>query len=168
MCFYYVEIMCAGRIGLGWAHDGFPFACHMFMHFSCIHTNIFSILLILNCLVLFCLSLSLSFFRLVALWHLNGSLLRLGTLFTPGHLLLLPLLIILHLMFGSMMIKPIRTFQRTFHDMTFIRNAKSFYRTFSILTFPLSSIVGVGSHCVASRSLSLCNHTGFLLQYAWI
>ena len=39
------------------------------------------------------------------------------------------------------------------HDKAFIRNAKSFYRTFSILTFPLSSTVGVGSHCVASQSL---------------
>ena len=125
----------------------------MFMHLSCIHTNIFSILLILNCLVLFCLSLSLSFFRLVALWHLNGSLLRLGTLFTPGHLLLLPLLIILHLTSSSVMIKPVRTFQRTFLDVAFIQNAKSSFQIFSILTFPLSSTVGVGSHCVAFESL---------------
>jgi len=36
--------------------------------------------------------------------------------------------------------------------MAFIRNAKSFYRTFLILTFQLSSIVKVGSHCVASQS----------------
>ena len=33
-----VICLCAGRIGLGWAHDAFCFACHMFMHFSCIRT----------------------------------------------------------------------------------------------------------------------------------
>ena len=30
--------LCADRFGLGWAHDAFYFACHMFMHFPCIHT----------------------------------------------------------------------------------------------------------------------------------
>ena len=30
--------LCAGRIGLGWAHDAFYIACHMFMHFPCIRT----------------------------------------------------------------------------------------------------------------------------------
>ena len=69
------------------------------------------------------------------------------------HFLILPPLILLHLMSDSMMIKPIRTFRRTSHDATFIRNAKLFYWTFPILTFQLSSIVGVRSHCVASRSL---------------
>ena len=58
--------MCAGRIGLGWAHDVFTFACHMFMHFSCTRTIFFfffiSILLILICVgtFLFVPSLSLS------------------------------------------------------------------------------------------------------------
>ena len=61
MYVYYVEIMCVGRIGLACAHDIFPFACHTFMHFSCIRT-IFFILLTLNVLVLFCLSLSLSYY----------------------------------------------------------------------------------------------------------
>ena len=46
------------------------------------------------------------------------------------------------------MIKPVRTFQRTSHDETFIRNAKLFCLIFPILTFPLSSTVGVRSHCV--------------------
>ena len=31
--------LCADRVGLGWAHDAFSFACHMFMHFSCIRTS---------------------------------------------------------------------------------------------------------------------------------
>ena len=83
-------------------------------------------------MVLFCvfLFLSLFFFQLVTLWHLNGNPLRPRTLFISGHLLLLPPLILLHLTSSSMMIKPIRTFQRTFHDAAFIRNAKSFYQTY--------------------------------------
>ena len=68
-------------------------------------------------------------------------------------LLSLPPLILLFLMSGSVMIKPVKTFRRTSHDEAFIRNAKSFYQIFLILTFLLSSIVGVGSHCVASWSL---------------
>ena len=97
-----------------------------------------------------CFSLSLS---LVTLWHLNKNPLRPKTFFILGHLLLLPPLILLLLMFDSVMIKPIRTFRRTSRDEAFIQKSKSFYQIFSILTFPLSSIVGVGSHCVASRSL---------------
>ena len=128
----------------------------MFMHFSYIHTFI-SLYSYIDILVLFYFSLSLSlyifFFRLVALWHLNGNLLCTGTLFVPGHLLLLPLLILHPPMSGFVMIKPVRTFRRTFHEAAFIRNIKSFYRIFSILTFALSSIVGVGSHYMASQSL---------------
>ena len=70
-----------------------------------------------------------------------------------GHLLILPSLILLHLTSDSVMIKPIRTFRRTSHDTTLIQNAKSFYWTFPILIFQLSFIVGVRSHCVASRLL---------------
>ena len=66
------------------------------------------------------------------------------------------------------MIKPVSSFQRTSYDETFNWNAKSFYQTFSILTFPLSSIVGVGSHYVATGHLSLHDHIGVLLQYAQI
>ena len=51
------------------------------------------------------------------------------------------------------MIKPERNFRRTFLNEAFIRNTKSFYWTFPKLTFPLSSIVRVGSHCVVSWSL---------------
>ena len=160
MCAYYVEMMCVGKIGVGWAHDVFSFACHMFMHFSYIHTIFFLYLIDINYVGTFLfiplslsLFLSLSFFQLVALWHLNGNLLCIGTLFVPGHLLFPPLLILHPPMSSSMMIKLVSTFRRTFHDTTFIWNAKSFYRIFPILTFPLSSIVGVESHCVASQSL---------------
>ena len=60
--------LCAGRIGLGWAHDAISFAYHMFMHSPCICT-IFSIyLLYLNYfgafLIVF-LSLPLFLFTLV-------------------------------------------------------------------------------------------------------
>ena len=112
----------------------------------------FSILLILIYVGTFLFvpfSLSLSLFQLIALWHLNVSLLRPRTLFVPGHLLL-----ILHpLTFSSVMKRPIRTSWRTFHDAAFIQNAKSSYQTFPILTFPLSTTIRVGSHFVASRSL---------------
>ena len=102
------------------------------------------------------LSFSLSLpLTLVALWHLNVNPFRPGTFFIPRHLLLLLHLIPLHLISDSMMRRPNRTSQRTFHDETFIRNTKSFYQIFLTLTYPLSSTVKVGSHYVASRSRAL-------------
>ena len=146
MCVYFVANLCVGRFGLGWAHDAFKFACHIFMHFSCICTFIY-LYSYIELLVLFCLSPFLSFFQFAS-WHLNWNPLHLRTLFVPGHLpLTLPLLI-----FSSMMRKLVRTSRRTFPD---VRNAKLFYRTSPILTYPLSSTVRVGSYCVASRSLVL-------------
>ena len=114
---------------------------HMYLHLS--------LFWYWSVLVLFCVSLSLSLSRLVALWHLKENPFRLKTLFFLGHLpLILP-----PPMSNSMMRRPSRTSRRTFHDAAFIRNAKSFYQIFPILTFPLSSTVGVGSHCMASSSL---------------
>ena len=132
----------------------------MFMHFSCIHTFIYLYVDIDLCWCFFaCFFLSLSFFRLVAQWHLNENPLCPRTLFILEHFLL-PSLILLLLLFSSVMIKPERTFWRSSLDEAFIRNAKSFfwnaksfYQTFLILSFPLSSTVGVGSHCVASQLL---------------
>ena len=57
------------RIGLGWAHDVFKFACHMFMHFhayvpSCFYLlilNMFDTFLILTHSLSLSLSLSLSY-----------------------------------------------------------------------------------------------------------
>ena len=147
--------MCAGRFGLGWAHDVFTFACHMFIHFSCIRTFIYLYSNIDPCWCFFACSFLSSFLSLIDLWHLNKNLLCLEILFVLGHLLLLPSLILLHLTSGSVMIKPVKTFQRIFLDAAFIRNDKSSFRIFPILTFPLSSTVGVGSHCMASRSLVL-------------
>ena len=131
------------------------------MHFSCICTIPF-LLIDINCVWnFFCFSLSLSLslslsfslFKLVCSWHLKrASLLRPRTLFVPGHHLL-PLLILPFLMSGSVMIKPVRTFQRTFLDAAFIRNAKLFFRISSTLTYLLSSTVRVGSSFVKSQSL---------------
>ena len=123
------------------------------MHFSCIRTfnSLFYDIDLVHAFL--CVSFSLSFLHELALWHLNANLLCLGTLFVPRHLLLLPLLTPLHLTSGSVMIKPVRTFPRTSYDEEFVRNAKTFYWIVSILTFLLSSTVGVGSDCVASQSL---------------
>ena len=65
--------MCAnwlyvGRIGLGWAHDAFSFAYHMFMHSPCICTLFSIYLLYLNCFgtcLIVSLSLPLFLFTLV-------------------------------------------------------------------------------------------------------
>ena len=54
--------LCTGRIGLGWAHDTFYIACHMFMHSHAYVLSLQYILIYLNCFWDFsdCLSLSLS------------------------------------------------------------------------------------------------------------
>ena len=62
-------------------------------------------------------------------------------------------LLILHLLtYGSVMMMPLRHFWKTSLDEAFIRNAKSFCRTLPTPTFPLSFTVGDGSHYVMSRS----------------
>ena len=116
----------------------------MFMHFPCIHTLLFIYLIYLNCLGLFWLFFSFSPSKSV---YVNPLLP--GTLFVP---VLLHLLILLLLLFDSVMMMPLRHFQKTSLDEAFIRNAKSFCRTLLTLTFPLSFTVGDGSHCVTSQS----------------
>ena len=150
MCVYFVAMMCAGRFGLGWAHDVFMFACHMFMHFSCICTFIYLYFDIDLC---WCFSMCflLSLFLLVSCSMApkrkstpSQNPFRFGASSsfdtTPFR-------------YSSMMIKLERTFRRTFHNEAFIQNAKSFFWIFSILTFPLLSTVRVRNQCVASRSL---------------
>ena len=86
------------------------------------------------------LSLSFSFFWLVYSWNQRkASLLRPGTLFIPRHHLL-PLLILPPLMFSSLIIKLVRTFQRTFLDAAFIRNAKSSFPIFWFFWIAKSSL----------------------------
>ena len=136
-------------IELSWAHDVF-IDCMSHVHVFFMHTYLsFLSFWYWYCLVLFYLSLSFSFFRLVCAWHPSASLPRPKTLFILGHRLLLILLL---LMLGFVMIKPIRTFRRTFLDTAFIQNAKSSFRIFPILTYPLSFKVGVGSPFMTSRS----------------
>ena len=117
---------CCVLVGLDWAEPMifFKFACHMFMHF---HTyiltfnSLYSFILFCQCFS-DCLSLplSLSYIKF-ALWHPNTNPLHPRTLFVLGHQLLL--LTLLLLTYGSVMIKLERTFQRTFLDEAFIRNA---------------------------------------------
>ena len=66
--------------------------------------------------------------------------------------MLLHLLILRLLTFGSVVMMPLRHFQRTSINEAFIRNAKSFCRTLPTPTFPLSFTVGDGSHYVTSQS----------------
>ena len=98
------------------------------------------------------LSLPLFLFTLVVSMAPKCNPLQPGTLFVP---VLLCLLILYLLMFGSVMMMPLRHFQKTSLDEAFIQNAKSFCQTLLTPTFPLSFTIGDGSHCVTSRSLVL-------------
>ena len=102
-----------------------------------------------------CLSLPLSSVCIIlCLWHLNASLLCPRTLLVLGH----PLRLILLLHLSDFMIRmPERPSQRTFLDRAFILNAKSSWQTSPTLTYPMSFIVRVRSHCVTSQShVHLC------------
>ena len=150
-----VICLCAGRIGLGWAHDVFLF-CMSHVHVFPMHTySLFIYLIYLNYLGLFWL-----FFSSSPLLPLN--LFTLVVSMIPKHKST-PARNPLHfdassstdpsfLLSGSAMMMPLMHFQRTSPDEAFIRNAKSFYQTLPTLTFPLSFTVGDGSHCVTSRS----------------
>ena len=130
----------------------------MFMHFHAYVPFCFYLLILKLLSTLLIVSLFFFLFlplTLVALWHLSISLFRPKTLFIPGHLLLLLHLTPLPLTSSSVLRRPNRTSLRTFHDTTFIWNAKSFCQTSLTLTYPLSSIVGVGSHYMAPRSRAL-------------
>ena len=85
----------------------------------------------------------------LCLWHPNVSLLYPKTLFILGHPLCLILL--LHL-FRSVIRMPKRPSRRTFLNEAFIMNTKSSWHTSPTLTYPLSFIIRVRSHCVTSQS----------------
>ena len=151
-------MLCADRFGLGWAHDEFIFACHMFMHSYAYVPSIPYILiyLLLGTFLIVSLSFSLSLpLTLVASRHLSISLLRPGTLFISGYLLLLLHLTPLPLTSCFVMRRLNWTSLGTSHDTAFIRNTKSFFQIFLTLTYPLSSIVGDRNHYVAPRSCAL-------------
>ena len=144
-------------VGLDWAKPMMLFyiACHMFMHS---HAYVLSFQYILIYCELFwdffdcLLSLSLPFSVYVSLflWHRIVNLLCPRTLFVSGHPLLLTLLLSL---FGFVIRRPNRTSLRTFLDKAFILNAKLSCRTSLTSTYPLSSTVGDGGHCVTPWSL---------------
>ena len=163
MCASYIGTLCSGRFGLGWAHDVFIVACHMFMHFSCICTILFFPLILLLIGTFLLLSLSLS--RIVCVWHPRANPLSLETLFVLRHH---PFLILLPPMLNFVMIKPIKTFRRTSPNVAFIRNATLSYRTSPILIYPLSFTVRLGISLWDPGQLSLLDHTGVLLQNARI
>ena len=103
-------------IGLDWAVPMMFFLLHV-TRSSIFHAYVqfFFYLVDIKCAGTFLfVTLSFLFFQLIALWHLNGNLLRPGTLFVPRHLLLLPLLILFHLSSSSVMIKLVRTFEELF------------------------------------------------------
>jgi len=144
--------LCAGRIGLSWAHDYFYIACHMFMHSHAYILSFQYICYIWTALGLFWLSLSLPLSSVcvsLCLLHLNTSLLCPRTFFVLGHPL--HLILLLHL-FGSVMRMPERPSRRTFLDKAFVLNAKSSWWTSPKLTYSMSFKVGVGSYCMTSRS----------------
>ena len=145
--------MCAGRIGLGWAHDVFTIAFLMLMHFHAYLLYIPYILIYLNYFGTFPI-VSFSpphcLVYVSASWHQNISLFCPRTLFVPGHPFLL---IILPHTSSSMMRRPKRTSLKTSLDEAFIWYAKSSCRTSSKLTYPLSFTVGDGNHCGTSQSL---------------
>ena len=142
-------------VGLGWEEPIMQLLLHVtcscIRSFFSIYFDIFELLgtfLIVFSLSL-SLSLSLSVYVSLLLWHPNVNLLCPETLFVPGHLLLLILLLSLS---GSVMRRPKRTSLRTFPDEAFIQNAKSFCQTSLTLTFLLSSTVGNRGHYVMSQS----------------
>ena len=153
-------LLCCVLIDLDWAEP----IMHLYLHVTCscifMHTHlqvsIFVILYLVSAFLIVSLSLPFSLFlMLVASWHLSVNFFCPGTFFVLGHLLLLLLLTLLLFAYSSVMRRPNRTSQRTFHNVEFIRNAKSFCQISLTLTYPLSSTIGVRSHCVASRSRAL-------------
>ena len=116
-------------LGLDWAEPMMFLSLHVTC--SCIRTFKFLysyIYYLVGAFLIVSLSLPLSLFlALVASWHPNTNPFRPKTLFILGHLLpLTPL----HLTFGSMMRRLVRTSQRNFLDEAFIWNAKSSYWIF--------------------------------------
>ena len=143
-------------VGLDWVEPMMLFILHVTCLCIPMHTffpfNLFFD--ILNCfgtfLIVFSLSLPLFVSISLLLWHPNVNLLCPGTLFILRHPLLLTLLLSLS---NSVMRRPNWTSLRTFLDEAFILNAKLTCRTSPTPTYPLSSTIEDGGHCVTPRSL---------------
>ena len=121
-------------VGLDWAKPMMIFLLHV-TWLCIIHAckPFISFLLVLSVDWCFSLSLSLSLSNSLCM-HPSAKLLCPETLFVPGHHRLIPLLFLS----GSVMIKPVKNFWRTFPNMAFIRNAMLSYQTSTILLFQLS------------------------------
>ena len=128
------------RFGLGFTNDALKFSCHMFMHFSFIHTShilfLWSEIVFLFCLLSLSLSLSLS--NRISLWHPNKeNPFRLETFFkVPGHPFCL--FFLFHLTSSSMMRRLRQTSLRTSRLGAFIQNARSFYQISLTLCYSMS------------------------------
>ena len=118
----------------------------MFMHFSCICTSLFFLLILLLIGTLLRLSLSLFLSDSLRMAPKRKSSPSRNPLCseassssdsTP-----------LHVRFYDE--KPRTNYRRTFLDMAFIRNARSSFRISPILTYPLSLPIGVGSPFMTS------------------
>ena len=123
-------------LGLDWVEPMMQFllARHMFMYISCIRTLYF--ISICFGLWLCVLSLSLSLSWIDYTWHPSTNLLWFGTLFIPGHYLLL--LIFPFFTFGSAMKRPIKTSLRTFLNVAFIWSAMWFCWILPTLLYSMS------------------------------
>ena len=143
--------LCAGRIGLGLAHDEFSVACHMFMYFPCIRTRFSIYLLYLKCVGTFLIvSLSLSFlFTLVVSMtpkrKTNSSLnpLRSGASSssdpTPSYI-----------WFCDEVAR--KDLSENFSRLGVHSECRVILADFANTDLPDSFTVGVGSHCMTSRS----------------
>ena len=108
------------------------------------------------------LSLFLSLSRIFCAWH-PSSKLHPETLFISEH----HLLILLLFLSSSMMRRPIRTSWRTSPNMAFIGMPRDSIELFRYCSTHYHSQSGLGISMWDTRELSLCDHTGVLLQYAW-
>ena len=121
--------MCARRFGLGFTHDTiYIFACHIFMHISCIHILFFLFIYLWLCSLSFSLSPSLS--QIDYIWHLSANhkstLAKnpLGSRSSSSDPPVLPL---------HVMGRPNKTSLRTFRNVAFIWSTMLFCRIFQTL-----------------------------------
>ena len=125
--------LCAARFGLGWTHDAISFSTsHVHVYFM--HT--YPLFYIYLFWVVIVCSLSLSPSWIDYAWHPSTNLLWFGTLFIPGHYLLL--LIFPFFTFGSAMKRPIKTSLRTFLNVAFIWSAMWFCWILPTLLYSMS------------------------------
>ena len=161
---------CCVLLGLDWAEPMMLFMLHITCSCIFMHTYLHFFIFLYWFVWFFsaCLSFPLSFLCLSALWYLNANLLRPKTLFFPQHLLLLPPLTPLHLTSNSMMINPVRTFGELLTTRHSFETPSRSIRLFRYWPSHSHLQSGLGVTMWHLGHLSLRDHTGVLLQYAWI